>query len=37
VLRTIGKKWQQRPAREWQRAVPHLQLLFGDRFPLGKV
>ncbi|GAB1342948.1 hypothetical protein MASR1M101_20750 [Gemmatimonas sp.] len=35
VLRTIGKKWQQRPAREWQRAVPHLQLLFGDRFPLA--
>jgi len=35
VLQTLGKKWQQRPAREWQRAVPHLQLLFGDRFPLA--
>lgn len=35
VLQTIGRKWQQRPAREWQRAVPHLQVLFGDRFPLA--
>lgn len=33
VLRTIGRKWRERPAREWQAAVPHLQLLFGDRFP----
>ena len=33
VLRTLGKKWKQRPAKEWQSAVPHLRLLFGDRFP----
>lgn len=33
VLRTLGKKWKQRPAKEWQAAVPHLRLLFGDRFP----
>lgn len=35
VLRTLGKKWKQRPAKEWQRAIPHLQLLFGDRFPMA--
>ena len=33
VLRTLGKKWKQRPAKEWQSAVPHLRLLLGDRFP----
>jgi putative transposase len=33
VLRTLGKKWKQRPAKEWQSAVPHLRVLFGDRFP----
>lgn len=33
ALRTLGKKWRQRPAKEWQAAVPHLRVLFGDRFP----
>lgn len=33
VLQTLGRKWRQRPAKEWQSAVPHLRLLFGDRFP----
>jgi putative transposase len=35
VLRTLGRKWKQRPAKEWQRAVPHLHLLFGDRLPMA--
>jgi transposase-like protein len=33
VLQSLGRKWRQRPAKEWQSAVPHLRLLFGDRFP----
>lgn len=33
ALRNIGKEWQQKPAREWRTALPHLKLLFKERLP----
>lgn len=33
ALGNIEKKWKAKPAREWRAALPHLQLLFGSRFP----
>lgn len=32
ALRNISKKWQRNVSREWLAALPHLTLLFGDRF-----
>ena len=32
ALRNISKKWQRNVSREWLTALPHLTLLFGDRF-----
>lgn len=33
ALRNIAKKWHPKPAKEWRAALPHLQVLFGDRMP----
>jgi transposase-like protein len=33
ALRNIGKKWHDKPAKEWRAALPHLKILFGTRLP----